>query len=102
MLVPIEGTFAYTTNLWGSLIAAGITTNLGFMLFNIIPIPPLDGSRVLFAIAPDGARKVMVQMERYGFIIIYVAILLFGTVLSTYMHGAMTGIFNFFGWLVGA
>ena len=40
-----------------------ISINLGFMLFNLIPIPPLDGSRVLYAIAPDGIRDFMEKME---------------------------------------
>lgn len=101
LLAPAEGTFYIANNFWGLLITAGITTNLGFMLFNIIPIPPLDGSRVLYAIAPDGARRVMEGMERYGVIIIYIAILVFGTALSSYLYGAMTGIFNLFAWLVG-
>ena len=101
-LIPMGETFSYTTTLWGRLVVAGLTTNLGFMLFNLIPIPPLDGSRVLYAIAPDGARRVMAKMERYGFIIIYVAILLFGTVLSAYLYGSMTGIFRLFSWMVGA
>ncbi len=101
VIAPGNGTFYLAQNFWGQLFSAGITTNLGFMLFNIIPIPPLDGSRVLYAIAPDGARRVMEQIERYGIIIIYVAILIFGTLLSNYLYGAMTGIFNLFSWMVG-
>ena len=41
-----------------------IFVNLGFFVFNILPLPPLDGSRVLYALAPDGARAVMEQMEK--------------------------------------
>ena len=52
--------------------------NLGFMLFNLIPVPPLDGSRVLYAIAPDGFRRILMQVEQYGIIIFYALILLFG------------------------
>ncbi|MBR2841326.1 site-2 protease family protein [Candidatus Saccharibacteria bacterium] len=75
--------------------------NLGFMLFNLIPIPPLDGSRVLYAIAPDGFRRVLAQIERYGIIIIYALILLFGNVFSSLMINGMQGILNFFYLLVG-
>ena len=76
--------------------------NLGFMIFNLIPIPPLDGSRVLYAIAPDGFRNILASMERYGFIMVYMLIFLFGEVFSNIMIGGMQGILNFFYFLVGA
>lgn len=78
-----------------------IYINLGFMLFNLIPIPPLDGSRVLFAIAPDGARRFLASMERYGFIIVYLLIILLGNVFSSLMVNGTNGILNFFYMLVG-
>ena len=78
-----------------------IYINLGFMLFNLIPIPPLDGSRVLYALAPDSIRSVMMNMERYGVIIIYVLILLFGEVFSSLLINGMNGILDFFYLLVG-
>ena len=75
--------------------------NLGFMIFNLIPVPPLDGSRVLYAIAPDGFRNILVQFEQFGVIIVYTLILLFGEVFSHLMIGGMNGILNFFYWIVG-
>ena len=72
------------------------------MIFNILPIPPLDGSRVLYAIAPDGFRKVLQNIERYGVIIIYGLILLFGEVFSHLMIGGIDGLIKFFYLLVGA
>ena len=75
--------------------------NLGFLLFNLIPIPPLDGSRVLYAIAPDSVREIMSKMEAYGFIIVYALILLFGNVFGNLMLSGMEGIINFFYLLVG-
>ena len=79
-----------------------VFVNLGFMIFNILPIPPLDGSRVLYAIAPDGFRKVLQNIERYGVIIIYGLILLFGEVFSHLMIGGIDGLIKFFYLLVGA
>ncbi|MBQ3432708.1 site-2 protease family protein [Candidatus Saccharibacteria bacterium] len=75
--------------------------NLGFMLFNLIPVPPLDGSRVLYAIAPDGFRQILMQLEQYGIIIVYALILLFGEVFSHLMIGGMNCILNFFYLIVG-
>ena len=79
-----------------------VFVNLGFMLFNLIPIPPLDGSRVLYAIAPDGFRAVLQNIERYGVIIVYAMILLFGEVFSHLMVNGVEGIIKVFYFLVGA
>ena len=79
-----------------------VLINLGFMIFNLIPIPPLDGSRVLYAISPDFFRNILNSIERYGIIIVYVLILVFGQVFSSLMINGMQGILNFFYFIVGA
>ena len=78
-----------------------IYINLGFMIFNLIPIPPLDGSRVLYAFSPDVVRDFLTNIEQYGFILVYVLILLFGEVFSSLMINCMNGIIDFFYLLVG-
>ena len=85
----------------GFIFAELILINLGFMIFNLIPIPPLDGSRVLYAIAPDGFRDILASVEQYGFIIVYMLIFLFGDVFSGIMSGSVNGILNFFYRIVG-
>ena len=75
--------------------------NLGFMIFNLLPIPPLDGSRILYAISPDFIRQILANIERYGIILIYILILLFGEVFSSVMVGGMNGILQFFYTIVG-
>jgi Zn-dependent protease len=54
-----------------------IITNIGLFVFNMIPFPPLDGSRVLYAMAGEGLRDVMDRIERSGFIIL-LAVMLIG------------------------
>ncbi len=75
--------------------------NLGFMLFNLIPIPPLDGSRILYTISPDVVRNILKSMEVYGVFIVYLLIFLFGDVFSNLMINGMEGILHFFYTLVG-
>lgn len=51
--------------------------NLLLAAFNMIPIPPLDGSRVLSYFLPSGVRETYQSIERYGMIIIF-AIIIYG------------------------
>ena len=45
-------------------------------LFNLIPIPPMDGSKVLFSFLPDRIYMKLMRYERYGMIVIIVVMLL--------------------------
>ena len=49
---------------------------LGLGLFNLIPIPPLDGSKVLFSLLPDRAYNTMLRYERYGMLLLWAVVLL--------------------------
>lgn len=51
---------------------AGITINLVLALINLLPIPPLDGSRIVSGLLPDYWAWRYNQIERYGFIILIV------------------------------
>lgn len=44
--------------------------SIGLGLFNLIPIPPLDGSKVLFSILPERAYNMLMRYERYGMLIL--------------------------------
>lgn len=50
--------------------------NVGLFVFNMIPFPPLDGSRLLYAFAPDPVRKVMDAIESLGIVSIIIFVLL--------------------------
>ena len=66
-----------------------------------MPIPPLDGSRVLYAIAPDGVREIMARMENWGIIIVMLLIVFLPGFVSVIMGGAISGILEAFYWIVG-
>ncbi len=51
-----------------------IVYNIGLGVFNLIPIPPLDGSKILGAILPRNIYFKLMEYERYGFIILIVLI----------------------------
>ena len=48
--------------------------NLTLAIFNLIPIPPLDGSKILFALLPRSAYNFILRYERYGMLILFVLI----------------------------
>ena len=56
---------------------AGIAINISLMLLNLIPILPLDGGRMLFAVLPDKQAMAYAKVERYGLLIL-VGLLLVG------------------------
>lgn len=74
------------------IIQAAIFVNLGFFIFNIIPLPPLDGSRVLYALAPEFVRRGMEVIERQGLIFIFLLVL----VASPFIGSFMVGVSGFF------
>jgi len=63
-----------------SMLLLTIQFNVIFGIFNMIPLPPLDGSKVLFYFLPSKLKPIMYTLERYSFIIILV---LFMTDLSS-------------------
>ena len=44
--------------------------SIALAIFNIIPIPPLDGSKVLFSLLPENAYRSILRYERYGMILL--------------------------------
>ena len=44
--------------------------SIGLGLFNLVPVPPLDGSKVLFALLPEKAYYTLMRYERYGMVIL--------------------------------
>ena len=62
------------TSLFGEVLFASILVNLILAAFNLIPIPPLDGSRILFSLLPPDLAMKYMSIEPYGFIILFVLI----------------------------
>ncbi len=48
-----------------------VSLNVGIFIFNLIPIPPLDGSRVLYAFAPVKVQEFMAQLEQFGIFLVF-------------------------------
>lgn len=90
------------SDLWGGILINSMYMNMGFALFNMIPIPPLDGSRVLYVLAPDFIKRFMESIERVGIFFVYILVTFLGGFVANYMNTAQSAILKLFLWIVGA
>jgi len=65
-----------STGVVPKVMAYGVVINLVLAFFNLIPIPPLDGSRILLRFLPDHLADRYMRIERYGFILIFFLLML--------------------------
>lgn len=80
----------------GKILYYATVVNLGFFVFNMLPLPPLDGSRVLYALAPDFIRRGMEAIERFGIWVILVVVLLASQQIGQFMLTAIQAILSVF------
>jgi Zn-dependent protease len=69
----------------------GVQVNLVLMALNLLPIPPLDGGRILAGLLPHGAASALSRIEPWGFFIILA--LLFARLLDDLMYPLIKGAF---------
>ena len=72
-----------------------IQVNLSFFVFNMIPFPPLDGSRLLYAFAPEPVQKVMYMIESGGIMTIVVFMFLFFPVVGPVVSSIVQNLYVF-------
>jgi Zn-dependent protease len=89
-----------TSGLEYKILGYAVIINIGFFVFNSIPWPPLDGSRVLYAFAPRPLQEIMEAIEHMGFAGLIIFMLLFyqliapftGTLIEKLTSGLTSGI----------
>jgi len=64
--------------------------NIILAAFNLIPIPPLDGSKILMGFAPESVNRVLIQIEPFGFFI----------VIGLLYSGVLNPVINFFQYII--
>ena len=93
------GVFALTGGVDGPLanfLMIAVMVNLGFFVFNMLPIPPLDGSRVVYALAPEFVRRGMEAIERAGLLVIFLLVMVASGVIGALMSTIMGAILSAF------
>jgi Zn-dependent protease len=69
------GADAYTFGRAGEIVARAITTNVLLAMFNMIPVPPLDGGNVAIGLLPPPAAAWLIRLRPFGILILYALLL---------------------------
>jgi len=64
------------------LLAYIVFLNLVLGVFNLFPIPPLDGSKILFSVVPYRYERNIIMFEKYGFYILIFFVVFFGSIIG--------------------
>ncbi|WP_323140681.1 site-2 protease family protein [Massilia phyllosphaerae] len=70
---------------------AGVQVNLWLMAFNLLPIPSMDGGRIVFSLLPHKAAYQFARLEPYGFLILLALILLKVVTIWLFFVGSIAG-----------
>ena len=90
--IALIGTF--TLGFFEFLLTTAILS-IGLGLFNLVPIPPLDGSKVLFSILPERAYYILIRFERYGMLLLMLIIWL--DLGGNYLSNAIEAVYYWMG-----
>ncbi len=91
-LLPVVGV---TSPALMSILAIIVLVNIVLMIFNLIPIPPLDGSKILFAFLPSSARRIEYYMEQYSLVVLLFFVIFLWRYIAPYIYilfNAVTGL----------
>ena len=96
LILKLNPLFLYSNlgSLLESILSMTANLNIGFGLFNLIPVPPLDGSKVLFAFLPDEQYYRFIQGSPF-FMLVLVVLIYLG-ILSQPLSMMQNGIWNAF------
>ncbi len=64
-----------------SLLSYVVLINIFLAIFNLVPIPPLDGSKILYALLPDSAYRIKILLEQWGLFLLLLFILFFSNII---------------------
>ncbi|MES2315225.1 MAG: site-2 protease family protein [Patescibacteria group bacterium] len=84
LIIRFSASFALPDSFY-TITSTIVITNLVLALFNLVPIPPLDGSKILFTFLPRSFYGTMAALERYSFILLILFVVYFSNILFPIM-----------------
>lgn len=90
--ISVLGTAAGELSRFGQILFLAYQVNVVLGLFNLVPIPPLDGSRVLGAFLPPDMYRSWSQLDRYGIIFIILIFVVLQGPFQTILNGAFQAV----------
>jgi Zn-dependent protease len=85
-------------NIFNQLFQNTIYINIFLAIFNFLPIPPLDGSKILASFLPDNAMYRFLSIGRFGFIFIFIFLFLGGRIFWTVISPVFNFLYNIATW----
>lgn len=77
---------------YSAFLLQAISVNVAFFVFNMIPFPPLDGSRVLYAVAPRSVRDIMDRIEGAGMLALFLFLFVGFRFIAPFINMAVSAI----------
>lgn len=78
----------------GQFLMTFISLNIGLAAFNMIPVPPLDGYRIMMALVPDFWKPILAGSERQGFGILMVIVFIAPAMLTAMIRPVYTALYR--------
>lgn len=98
LAIAVAAAIAYRllqpTGVFNDILLVTLVINCSFFVFNMLPIPPLDGSRLLYAVAPEPLQNVMAAIERAGFFVLLAILFLLLPVIGPLVNNGVNSLVN--------
>ncbi len=92
LIIGLYLRFVTIPGLGGEFLLQFVLVNVAFFVFNMIPFPPLDGSRLLYAVSPPALMDILDKIEQFGLVAVFAFIFIFFTLIGPVFSSAVIGI----------
>jgi Zn-dependent protease len=89
IIIRLSSSFAMPASFY-FITSAIVIVNLALAIFNLVPIPPLDGSKILFSFLPESYFSFILAYERYSLVLLLVFVVFF----SNYLYPILAFLFH--------